>query len=101
MLVEQMEKKQVATFSGALDEWARAVYPSPELIASMKQSGEFASAETEMSGLLASVAAGSSLRNALAASGLEKRACICPVFVGACLLTPGCDGLCIILICSG
>jgi len=42
MLVDQMSKKQVATFSGALNEWARAAYPSPSLIANMKQSGELA-----------------------------------------------------------
>ena len=108
MLVEQMEKKQVATFGGALDEWARAAYPSPSLIAKMEQSGEIEGYKAELTGLLADVAAGSTMANALTArravreaKGLTKRDCGgCPIIIWSCPLMPGCGGACILIFCT-
>ena len=108
MMVEQMEKKQVATFGGALDEWARAAYPSPSLIASMKKSGKLSGLSTQLDSLVAEVAAGSSMTTALAAyranhqaRALDKRNCVCPIFVFSCLLIDGCAGLCLLFVCTG
>ncbi|KAK0648553.1 hypothetical protein B0T16DRAFT_388753 [Cercophora newfieldiana] len=90
MLVDQLAKKQVATFGGALDEWARAAYPSPALIASMKKSGELDEVKAGLNGILGAVAAGAPMDKALAAhkaeqevAGLTKRNCLCigPVYV--------------------
>jgi len=108
MLVDQMSKKQVATFRGPLNEWARAAYPSPSLIANMKQSGELAGPKAELNGLLAAVAAGTPMTNAVAArradqeaSGLAKRNCVCPIVIFSCLIIDGCSGACVVFICTG
>lgn len=58
MLVGQMQKKQVATFGGVLDEWARAAYPSPLDIARIKNTGEVAGVKTELNEVLAEAATG-------------------------------------------
>jgi len=109
MLVDQISKTQVATLSGALDEWARAAYPSPSTIADMKKSGELPGAKAELNGLLAAVAAGTPMTNALAARradqeaggpGLTKRVCACPVVIFSCQLN-GCGGACIVIFCTG
>jgi hypothetical protein len=73
MLVDQVLKTQVATFGGALDDWARANQPTEEQLAAVRDSGKLDAIKAESEGIPAGVAAGMSMDDALEAHALAKR----------------------------
>jgi hypothetical protein len=109
MLIDVMQRKQVARMEGAVDEWARAHYPSEELL---NDSGLVEELKSEVTGHLDNMRAGMSLKTSLKKSlaarstsadvgGTVKRqsGCPCPFFIFSCGLTGCPDSACLLLAC--
>jgi hypothetical protein len=108
MIIDMMNHKQVATMGGAVEEWARANYPTEEVIAS--NSDLVQEMKAEMSLHIDDVKAGIPLDRSMAmrktTSGLQAREnvprafCACPVLPISCLVI-GCKGICLLFACTG
>ncbi|KAK4447118.1 hypothetical protein QBC34DRAFT_143355 [Podospora aff. communis PSN243] len=107
MLVEQLSKTQVATFGGALLDWARANEPTEEQLAAARDSGKID--EMEANGILAAIATGMSMDDVVEARTLARRDTLRQSFKWDCHFCPGipifsckwmgCTGLCLAFIC--
>lgn len=107
-LVDVVSKKQVATFAGELDTWARENYPSPEVIEQNKDI--ITGMKSEVNSLVAEVVtSGKTMSSVIAArkadeqaAGVSKRAyCGCPFIIFYCAVTDGCAGACVLVFCTG
>src|SRR4051794_37318079 len=97
-----MNNKQVATFGGDLDAWARSNYPSEEMLNDSTLVEEM---KSQLETHLDDVKAGMSLAKSLAARDLApsvapRAFCACPVLPISCLLIK-CKGICLLFACTG
>ena len=101
-----MNNKQVATFGGDLDAWARSNYPSEEILNDSTLVEEM---KSQLEAHLSDVKAGMSLAKSLAVRGLDvdvaptvapRAFCACPVLPISCLLIK-CKGICLLFACTG
>jgi hypothetical protein len=105
MMIDMMQNKQIATFGGAVDEWARSNYPSEDII---NDSAFIEEMKNKLAGHLDDVRAGIPLKQSLAARGTDsgqgslnpRKACGCPLLPISCLIE-GCKGICLLVLCSG
>ncbi|KAE9377524.1 hypothetical protein N431DRAFT_327868 [Stipitochalara longipes BDJ] len=104
MMIDLMQNKQIATFGGAVDEWARANYPGEDII---NDTAFIEEMKNKLMGHLDDVRAGIPLKQSLAARSTDsdlanvdpRKPCGCPLLPIACLIE-GCKGICLLVLCS-
>jgi hypothetical protein len=105
MMIDLLQNKQVATFGGDLDKWARSNYPGEDVL---NDSAFIEDMKNQLAGHLDDVRAGIPLEQSLAARSTDsdveslvpRKACGCPILPIACKIIK-CKGICLLVLCSG